>query len=280
MGNLLPVRDEYGRPMKGSPLSQEAAGRSFVEIRTAADGIIRPPETNGTAHPLNPLLATNSVGGIGENAKAADSGLFCLLFARRPAGGAKIFARVYDAPTAEEAAFYVDSNLAVVPTNGISLVLAFGEAQPLDPGDEEGDGLNNSWERVMGTSGRAAVDYDGDGMSDLHEMLAGTDATDAASLLAFEAAGPGTGETPPEGFDPAARRLRIRWPAVPGKSYQLESTAGLLPDPATGEGPVYEPVGEVMIAGEGEFTMTVWVDLSDGDDKGVFRIRLAETGSR
>lgn len=266
--------------MKGSPSSQEAAGRSFVEIRTAPDGIIRPPATNGTAHPLNPLLATNSVGGIGENAKAADSGLFCLLFSRRPAAGAKIFARVYDAPTVDEAAFYVDSILAVVPTNGISLVLAFGEAQPLDPGDDDGDGLNNSWERVLGTSGRAAADYDEDGMSDLHEMLAGTDAADAASLLAFQAAGPGTGEALPEGFDPAARRLRIRWPAVPGKSYQLESAAGLLPDPATGEGPVYEPVGETLTAGEGEFTMTVWVDLSEGGAKGVFRIRLAETGSR
>ena len=280
VGNLLPVRDEYGRPMKGSPLSQEAAGRSFVEIRTATDGIIRPPATNGTAHSLNPLLATNSVGGIGENAKTADSGLFCLLFARRPAGGAKIFARVYDAPTPEEAAFYVDSSLAVVPTNGISLVLAFGEVQPLDPGDDDGDGLNNSWERVLGTFGRAAADYDEDGMSDLHEMLAGTDAADAASLLVFQAAGPGTGETLPEGFDPAVRRLRIRWPAVPGKSYQLESAAGLLPDPATGAGPVYEPVGEVLTAAEGEYTMTVWVDLSEGGAKGVFRIRLAETGSR
>ena len=280
VGNVVPVRNEFGRPMPGSPLPQDAASRAFVEIRTAPNGMIYAPGTNGAASPYNPLLTTNSVGGIGANAKTADSGLFCLLFSRRPAGGAKIFARVYDAPTVEAAAFYVDSSLAVVPTNGISLVLAFGEAQPLDPGDDDGDGLNNSWERVLGTSGRATADYDEDGMSDLHEMLAGTDAADAASLLAFQAAGPGTGETLPEGFDPAARRLRIRWPAVPGKSYQLEWAAGLLPDPATGEGPVYDPVGGMLTAAEGEFTMTVWVDLSESDAQGVFRIRLAETGSR
>ena len=280
VGNVVPVRDEFGQPMKGSPLSQEAAGRSFVEIRTAPDGIIRPPATNGTAHPLNPMLTTSSVGGIGENAKTVDSGLFCLLFPNRPAEGTKVFARVYDAPTVEQSAFYVDSSVAVVPAAGVSLVLAFGEAQPLDPGDDDADGLNNSWERVLGTSGRAAADYDEDGMSDLHEMLAGTDAADAASLLAFQAAGPGTGEARPEGFDPAAKLLRIRWPAVPGKSYQLESAPGLLPDPATGADPVYESVGEVLTAAAGEYTMTVWVDLSEGDAKGVFRIRLAEAGAR
>ena len=280
VGNVVPVRNEFGRPMPGSPLPQDAASRSFVEIRTAPNGMIYAPGTNGAASPYNPLLTTNSVGGIGENAKTVDSGLFCLLFSNRPAEGTKIFARVYDAPTAEEAAFYVDSSVAVVPAAGVSLVLAFGEAQPLDPGDDDGDGLNNSWERVMGTSGRAAADYDEDGMRDLHEMLAGTDAADAASLLAFQAAGPGTGEALPEGFDPAARRLRIRWPAVPGKSYQLESAAGLLPDPATGEGPVYDPVGEVLTAAEGEYTMTVWVDLSGGEAKGVFRVRLAEAGAR
>lgn len=266
--------------MPGSPLPQDAARRSFVEIRTAPNGMICAPGTNGAASPYNPLLTTNSVGGIGENAKTLDSGLFCLLFSRRPAGGTKIFARVYDAPTVAEAAFYVDSSLAVVPSNGVSLVLAFGEVLPLDPGDDDADGLNNSWERVLGTSDRPTADYDEDGMSDLHEMLAGTDAADASSLLAFQAVGPGTGEVPPEGFDPAAQLLHIRWPAVPGKSYQLESASALVPDPLTGAAPVYEPVGEVMTAAEGEYALDVWIDISEGDVNGVFRIRLAQTGSR
>ena len=214
------------------------------------------------------------------NAADPNSGLFCQLFPVPPAAGTKLFARVYNAPTAAEASFYVDSEVVTVGAKDAALELVFGKAKALDEGDDDGDGLGNSWEQSLGIFEKPGADYDGDGMSDLHEMLAGTDAADAASLLAFQAAGPGTGETLPEGFDPAARRLRIRWPAVPGKSYQLEWAAGLLPDPATGEGPVYEPVGEVMIAGEGEFTMTVWVDLSESDAQGVFRIRLAETGSR
>lgn len=278
VGNLVPVLDEYGRPMKGSPLPQEAASRAWVEIRTATDGIIRPPATNGLAHPSNPLLMTDSVGGIGANAKTADAGLFCLLFPNRPAGGTMIFARVYDAPTVEQSAFYVDSGLAVVPTNGISLVLCFGKAQPLDPGDDDADGLDNSWERVLGTDDRPTADYDEDGMCDLDEMLAGTDPRDSSSLLAFQMAQPETGSAP--GFDPLAKLMHVRWPAVPGKSYQLEYAPRLVPDPATGAAPAFFPLGAAMTAVEGASTMDTWVDISGPDGQRMFRVRLVETGSQ
>ena len=112
-----------------APLPAEAANRCRIEIRTTTTGIVYAPGTNGASSPYNPLLATNSVGGMGENAEVADSGLFCLSFADRPATGTRIFARIYDAPTAAEAAFYVDSALATVTSNGASLVLAFGEVQ-------------------------------------------------------------------------------------------------------------------------------------------------------
>lgn len=278
VGNLAPVLNAFGRSMTGSALPQEAAGRSLVEIRIATIGVIIPPATNGMSHPYTPLLMTNSVGGIGENAKTANSGLFCLIFPQRPAAGSKIFARVYDGPTVAESAFYVDSSLAVVPATGVSLVLSFGVARPLDPGDDDGDGLNNSWEKLLGTADRPSADYDGDGMSDLHEMLAGTDPTDATSHLAFQSTG--SGGVSPAGVDPTARLLRVRWSAVPGKSYQLESVSALEADSATGAAPVFEPVGGVVTAPEGTDTMDAWVDIADRDVKGIFRVRLAETGSR
>ncbi len=273
LGNVVPVRDEFGNPMQGSPDPLAAAGRCLVEIRTAADGIIRAPATNGLAHPYNPLLSTNSVGGIGLNVKNADAGLFCLVLPNRPAAGTKVFARVYDAPTAADAAFYVDSALAVVPTNGASLVLTFGGIQPLDAADDDGDGLNNSWERALGTYSRPAADYDADGMSDLQEMLAGTDPGDAQSLLELSGV---WDETNAAGYDPQTRLLHIRWPAVPGKRYQLEAAAQLTTDPATGTEPVFLPLGEVLTAGAGDTSLEVWVDVPGETVKQLYRIRLAE----
>ena len=274
VGNVEPVLDEYGRPMRGSPLPAEAANRCRIEIRTTTTGIVYAPGTNGASSPYNPLLATNSVGGMGENAEVADSGLFCLSFADRPATGTRIFARIYDAPTAAEAAFYVDSALATVTSNAASLVLAFGAVRPLDAGDDDGDGLNNSWERALGTYGRPAADYDADAMSDLHEMLAGTDPTDATSLLELRGA---WSENNVAGYDPQTRLLHVRWPAVPGKSYQLEAAARLAADPTTGAPPEFLPVGDVLTAGADETALDVWVDISGGDVKQLYRIRIAES---
>lgn len=276
VGNVVPVRDAFGQLLKGSPQVQDAAGRCRVEIRTAADGVIRPPATNGTAHSSNPLLTTNSTSGIGANVKAADAGLFCMAFPVRSAAGTRLFARVYDAPTVAAAAFYVDSDVQDVPIYGTSLTFTFGVARPLDPGDADGDGLNNSWEKTLGTADRLTSDYDEDGMRDLHEMLAGTDPTDAASLLEFHVIHSESERMLSAESDPPVQGLRLRWAAVPGRSYQLESAPGLVPDPATGEIPGFAPVGEVLTAGAEEYLLDVWVDISGGEDQGVFRVRLAK----
>ena len=274
VGNRTPVRDEFGRPMRGSPVPAEAANRCRVEIRTTTTGQVYAPGTNGATSPYNPLLTTNSVGGMGANVEAADSGLFCLSFPKRPAAGTLVFARVYDAPTVAEAAFYADTSLATVPAGGSSLALDFGPLRPLDPGDDDGDGLNNSWERALGTADRPTADYDDDGMLDLHEMLAGTDPTDAASLLEVRGA---WSETNVPGYDPLARMLHVQWPAVPGKSYQLEAAARLGPDPETGAATAFVPLGEVLTAGADETMLDVWVDVSGADRMQVVRIRIAET---
>ena len=279
VGNRIPVLNAFGRPMPGSPLLAEAPNRCRIEIRTTTTGQVYAPGTTGASSPYNPLLTANSVGGMGENAETADSGLFCLSFPSRPAPGTLVFARVYDAPTTAEAAFYVDSQLAAIPASGSSLALTFGTVRPLDSGDDDGDGLNNSWERALGTDDRPAADYDGDGMLDLHEMLAGTDPTDLASLLAFQAIWPEADNAPGAAYDPLAKRMRVRWPAVPGKSYQLEATERLGLDPESGAAPVFQPVGEIVTAGAGETALDVWVDISDAGRMQAFRIRIAETAA-
>jgi hypothetical protein len=270
VGNLVPVKDEFGRILAGSHLPAGAATRSRVEIRLAPNGLILPPLADGTAHPANPLLSTNSVGGMGMNAAEANSGLFCMVFPLRPATGTKIFARVYNAPTAAEATFYADSAVGIASANGTSLVLAFGPAQPLDAGDADADGLNNSWEKALGIDDRATGDYDGDGMSDLDEMLAGTGADDAGSLLAFRSICP---EKAPisknvgaEGDEP--QPVRVKWQSVPGRSYQLQFTACL-----TGAQDFID-VGEIATAAAGEYELERRVEVPEDAVAGTFRIQL------
>lgn len=268
VGNVAPVQDEYGRPMRGSPRTSEAASRPLVEIRTATDGIIRPPATNGAPHPYNPLLTPTSVGGMGMNTATPDSGLFCLVLSNRPAPGTKLFARAYNAPTREAASFYADTAMGTVPTptNGTSLKVVFGVAKPLDSGDDDADGLNNSWEKTLGTDGRAAADYDGDGMLDLHEMLAGTSPTDAGSLLEFRAIRREAAVAGKEDGD--SRPIRMRWQSVPGRRYQIQYVPALL-----GER-VFIPVGEVVTAAAGEYEKELVVELPEDAVAGSFSVRL------
>ena len=65
IGNLEPVRDQYGRTMVGSHLQPV---RCRVELHVTSNEYVRPPTTNGTWHPYTPLLTPASVGGMGLNA--------------------------------------------------------------------------------------------------------------------------------------------------------------------------------------------------------------------
>ena len=267
VGNLVPVLDQYGRPMEGSNRSAEAAQRSRVEIRTIAHGPVQPPAADGTAHPDNPLVSTNSVGGIGMNTAIDHSGLFCMVFPNRLPPGTKIFARAYNAPTVADASFYADTEIGVVPGEGrTSLVLTFGAAQPLDSGDADGDGLANSWEKSLGTDDRLTSDYDGDGMDDRQELIAGTDLKDADARLAFRsiqqdslsAKSPGAASSP----------LRLCFQSVPGKSYQLQFADTLVGQQAFGG------VGEIVTAKEGQTEIDMAVELPEAMASGVFRVVL------
>jgi len=280
VGNLEPVLDEYGRTMAGSLSAESSDTRSLVELRTVTEqGLILPILPNGDSHPWNPLISSGGIGGIGLNSSSPDSGLFCLILSERPAAGTQIFARVYNAPTAAEASFYADSALMEVPRIGKSLVVSFStNATAIDPGDDDGDGLNNSWEQVMGTDGVLTNDFDGDGMSDLHEMLAGTDATDAESNLSFQfirrdppllTSGAGDDEV-------LETKVRVRWQSIPGRTYRLYHVPMLLAqDPATGEPYEFELQAE-LVAQDGEFEIEMLVDVPEGSDTGMFRVCVVE----
>ena len=274
MGNVVPILDPRGRPMAGSALPEEVAGRSRVEIRVASDGIVCPPSASGEAHPLNPLLGEDGIGGIGQNARGTNSGTFCMVFSVRPAAGTVLFARVFNAPTASQATFYADSAPVVVAKTGSSLVLEFSAAHSLDPGDDDDDGLNNSWETLLGTDDHPSADYDEDGMSDLDEMLSGTDPTDANSTLIFRfVRRESTSQELDSGVE-VARPLRVKWQSVPGKKYQLEYVLKLVPDPATGGLNLFIPIGDVVTAGAGIYELEMLVNLPADALTGTFRIRL------
>jgi hypothetical protein len=103
--------------------------------------------------------------------------------------------------------------------------LADGRRSPLSPvgsgqtwgSDENFDGLPDDWQAVYWGNNASAwpspiVDSDGDGASNLQEFLAGTDPTDAASVLKVQILA-----------DPYG--LQIVWNTQPGLIYQLQSSS-------------------------------------------------------
>ena len=277
VGNLKPILGPFGRPLPGA---HAAPICSLVELRVVDStyGLV-PPHTNGMSHPKNPLLTPDSRGGIGLNTSCANNGLFCMVLPQRPGGDVQVFARAYNAPTAAEATFYADSEPVSLSQAATSeLVLTFSEARPIDWGDDDNDGLANSWEKVLGTDGVATNDFDGDGMLDLHEWLAGTDPTCPNSKLVFEVV---RREAQPQVMvagEPPTRPVRVKWQSVPGKTYQLEHVPMLAAiDPETGKPYAFKIVdGGRVTAGAGEFEIDMLVDISADTPTGIFRVKLVQ----
>jgi hypothetical protein len=257
--------------------------QSLVELRVApqsspgAPGTVYPPDTNGMANPANPLLSVNGTARMGMNAAGENPGLFCVVFPGRLPTNQPVFARVYNAPTIEEATFYADSYPIEDPGSGQNhLVLTFRATAPIDWRDDDGDGLVNSWEQFLDDEAVAAGDFDGDGVSDYHEWLAGTDPTNPECFLGFLFIGrSGDPLDQPAGVgDEELAPFRLAWRSVPGQTYQLEHAVHLADHPDTGEPSEFVPVGDAVVAGPEEYELELLVDGSVDIVSGFFRIRV------
>ena len=236
-----PPVDEYGAPLPATDSTQIKNARSkgpgsLVQILTAAPGgIIYPPSPyDGSPHPDNKIIYETRIG-VGVLPNGNHLGRFSAAITPRPSAGQIIFVRIFNDTNAVAASFYGDSQLYTVSWSVDTVFHAeiASTTSPIDPADDDGDGLNNSWERSLGTDplnadtdGDGLSDYDewllgtnpldpdsdGDGKTDFEEMVAGTDPLDNTSYLAFEAA-----ESTEDGW------LQLKWNTVIGRHYQLES---------------------------------------------------------
>lgn len=208
-----PIEDEFGHALVG----ENGVGGDFVQILLATDGVAYPPDASGNPHPLNTLI-TSSYIGDGVSPVLRRSGMFGHLLSPRPGGGSKIFVRVFNAPTTQDASFYGDSSLFEVDAsrNPTFVVDIESASSPMDTTDVDGDGLVGSWEKSFGTDANNA-DTDGDGMGDGGEVLGQYDPLDSQSNLAIVRVLPAGGDN-----------ALLRWDSIEGVSYRLEYTADSL----------------------------------------------------
>ena len=241
------VLDETGQPLSNA----EGDLVQFLQV----NGQVHPPALNGAPHPSNTVVFVSRIG-RGVSVSPAQAGKFSAALTPPPAGA--LIARAFNAPTLEGASFYADS--APFTPNGPAVLQAAFTAttNALDPADDDGDGVNNSWEKSLGAN-RNHPDSDGDGMSDGDEFRAGTGLTDADSALLMVRVIPQAGGA-----------LRADWESVPGKSYQLQYRAGNLDDPSG----AFSNVSEVASA-TGDVTSVVMTNGASFP-MGIFRVVLSE----
>lgn len=136
-------------------------------------------------------------------------------------------------------------NLVVNDLNQAQDVLA-GTNAPWGTADSDGDGIPDLWMShyfghptgQAGDLSLAQFDADGDGMSNLAEYLAGTDPTNPMSNLQLQIIVQVS----------ATKTVNLNWPAVPGKTYQIQFKDNLTD-------PVWQDTAGASVLGmQGTFT--------------------------
>ena len=119
--------------------------------------------------------------------------------------------------------------------------------------DSDSDGMDDGWEQsyFQNLAQTASGDADEDGFSNLSEFLAGTIPTDSNSLLRLTAHKDAVG-------------IRIEWPSVTGKEYQLQYK-----DAVSDAQWIDHPSGSVTAPG----STTVFTDAT-GNPKRFYRVIL------
>ena len=255
------IVNEFGQPLNGTdPFAfqhgVQAVKGDIIQILLSTDGNIYPPDVHGNPDSRNVVVTTSRIG-AGVSPALARSGRFSHMMSPRPSGNTKLFARVFNAPSIEEASFYGDSQLFTVSAsqNTAFMIDVTATDNPLDPADDDGDGLSNSWERSLGTDPFMA-DSDGDGISDGDEIIAGTDPMNEESFPQFTA-------ILQDGVD----YIRVEWnPSVSGRTYAVFHSETLMVNPDD----LY-PVGMMESTGEAN-SMAIPKVLLTNDGVFIFRI--------
>ena len=242
------ILDEFGEVLRGNA----TAPGDLVQVLRADDGVIFPPAVDGRPHSSNPLMDRGTAG-IGKFMPLSQTrpGKFGLSLGglARPVESTKLFIRVFNAPTLAEASFYADSELLTVKGNSVLMAGIGRTTNALDKADDDGDGLNNSWEKSY-ESDPGNADTDGDGMLDGDEHLAGTSPTDEGSEFVVA----------------RISRGRLSWKSALGRRYQIQRA-----DAAGGE---YVNIGDVVDADP--VLDETEIDIPDGAGSGMgfYRVKL------
>ncbi len=247
------VYDEFHQLLKGNA---ESPG-DIVQILQITDGNIYPPQADGQPNTNNPIvLGGETAMGALTAPGVGDIGYFgCTIANSRPANGDQLFVRIFNASLLENATFYGDSEIFTVSGNNVFLANISSTDIPRDVGDDDEDGLNNSWERAYGTYEDMRADSDFDGMSDWDEHLAGSNPNDALSIFEVDI----NGDTD---------LIQIIWPSSYGKKYIVGYAAG---DIATND--IFVKVSGTVtgVASQTSFEMDPEDDL-----RGTIRVRAIE----